>query len=197
MREKSRLVLRHSRFSTEVFNTFLTDQANFFIRASPVLAGYSAIPMKSITEAPNHSAMTREKSARREMLWLIVLAAVAMASIFLFSRPGGAGDATLPDEKLAGEALLAQKFTGPGYFQLEASPRGAGTETESEELYLTTPYKAGQQVERIVKERHLSPEKEANLRALIDQLTIPPQSRVYGGERVHVLRLNLALDALR
>jgi K+-transporting ATPase c subunit len=98
----------------------------------------------------------------------------------------------VPDEKAAGVALLAEKLDGPGYFHA-SSPKEAGPFDEGGPWISVE--EAEMQVPRVVTERHLSPEKAATIKELISQLAEPHPSRTIGGERVALVRLNLALDA--
>jgi K+-transporting ATPase ATPase C chain len=56
---------------------------------------------------------------------------------------------------------------------------------------------ARSQVDRIVKERQMSPDATAKLHALLDRLTEEPKPRLAGEPQVNLLRLNLALDELK
>jgi K+-transporting ATPase c subunit len=98
----------------------------------------------------------------------------------------------IPNEQIAGEKLLAQKFTGPRYFQLD--PAESAT---SPDRYYITVASAKAQVERVAAERKLTPGDVAKLNAAIEKIAEPPPSRVRGHDSVNTLRLNLALDALR
>ncbi|WP_341919314.1 potassium-transporting ATPase subunit KdpC [Polaromonas sp. YR568] len=57
-----------------------------------------------------------------------------------------------------------------------------------------SPAAARYQVERVARARGLTPEK---VQGLVEQQTEQPLAGVLGESRVHVLKLNLALDALR
>lgn len=107
----------------------------------------------------------------------------------------------VPDEKAAAAALLAQKLSGPSYFQ--APPLDAKTRRVIEVTHpgesgpLLTEAEARTQVARIVRERGFDAGKAARLHGLIDQLAQPSTSRVVGEPVINLLRLNLALDELR
>jgi K+-transporting ATPase c subunit len=98
----------------------------------------------------------------------------------------------IPNEQIAGEELLAQKFAGPHYFQLD--PAESAT---SPDRYYITVASARAQVGRIASERKLNDDAVKRLNATIEKIAEPPPSRVRGHDSVNTLRLNLALDALR
>lgn len=100
----------------------------------------------------------------------------------------------IPDEKAIAADLLAQKLTGPRYFQLTASDRPATSSRV--ELTITFDH-ALAQMDRVVTERHLDASGAAKVRQLLDQLTTPPRSRMTGEDSINLLRLNLALDEIR
>lgn len=95
-----------------------------------------------------------------------------------------------PDDVRVARELLAAKFTGPAYFQINAQQTGIPYPCISTET-------ARRQAEGIVNARNLSPEAAARLEKLIDELTAQAPSRVVGVEHVNALQLNLALDHLR
>ena len=98
----------------------------------------------------------------------------------------------IPDEQIAGEQLLAQKFVGPRYFQPDA-----GELTTSPDRYYITVASAKAQVGRIAAERKLNDHTVKSLNAAIEKIAEPPPSRVRGRDSVNTLRLNLALDQIR
>jgi hypothetical protein len=105
----------------------------------------------------------------------------------------------IPDEKAAAASLLAQQLSGPRYFRVPEGglkDRGGVTVKTAVEPHIST-VAARSQVEGIVHARELSAGQAAKVNALIDQLAEAPASRVVGEEHVNLLRLNLALDALR
>ena len=57
-----------------------------------------------------------------------------------------------------------------------------------------SPASAGIQIARIARIRNISPEK---LEALVEEYTERPLMGIFGPEKVNVLRLNIALDALK
>ena len=124
---------------------------------------------------------------------VLLLAALAVGGTLLLQR-SQSQRLPIPDEKAVAADLLAQKLTGPRYFQRTAPERtpqirgGALTITVDE---------ATAQVERVVTERHLDAKDAAKVRQLIDQLATPPRSRMTGEDSINLLRLNLALDELR
>jgi K+-transporting ATPase c subunit len=98
----------------------------------------------------------------------------------------------IPDEKAAAFALLAQKFTGPRYFQPGTNQQVHSQDSEPR----ISAADARSQVKRIAAERKLGPEGETNLNSLIKRLTEPSPSRVVGDPEINLLRLNLALDEM-
>lgn len=76
---------------------------------------------------------------------------------------------------------LAQKLTGPQYFQVCA---------QNDQISATD---AKTQLDRIIKERKLAPAAAVEINHLIDQLTAPSSAN----DHVSALQLNLALDKLQ
>lgn len=99
----------------------------------------------------------------------------------------------IPDEQIAGQELLAQKFVGPRYFQPD--PQRVKSAPFSDKYYITVA-SARAQVAGIVAERKLDATTSVKIYATIDKIAEPPPSRVFGENGVNTLRLNLALDAL-
>lgn len=98
-------------------------------------------------------------------------------------------DFQLPDDVAAGRVLLAQKLSGPRYFMAEAK-------TDDSPFPFITRGSALRQIDRVVRERNLGPEGGMKVEKLVDRLVEEPASRVFGAERINVLRLNLALDEM-
>jgi len=103
-------------------------------------------------------------------------------------------DFKIPDEKKAGVALLAETLTGPGYFQ---APEHPAEFLSGEGGPWIAPEDALKQVERVAKERHYDALQTEKLKKFIGKLTEPHPSRVMGGDRIQLVRLNLALDQLK
>ena len=101
----------------------------------------------------------------------------------------------IPDEKAAAAALLAQKLSGPRYFQLPAAS-GPNALAPGGEIRISAE-QARAQIDRVARERNLSTEQAKTLADLIDRLVEPPTSRMVGDSTVNLLRLNLALDELQ
>lgn len=94
----------------------------------------------------------------------------------------------IPDEKAAGVALLAEKLSGPGYFQSTSAP-------EKKSIYISRE-NALKQMSRVLTERHWDTSRTQELETLIDRVTEPPPYRMLGEDHVNLVRLNLALDEL-
>jgi potassium-transporting ATPase KdpC subunit len=60
-----------------------------------------------------------------------------------------------------------------------------------------SPKAALLQIERIVKARNFNSEQKQKLEDIIKELTESPQFKVFGQERINVLKLNLKLDKIR
>ena len=59
------------------------------------------------------------------------------------------------------------------------------------------PDKAAAQIDRVMRERKFDEGARGKLDKLINDLTEPHPSRVIGGYRVNLARLNVALDAMK
>jgi hypothetical protein len=95
-----------------------------------------------------------------------------------------------PDDIQAGREMLADKLTGPRYFQL-------GAETpEMPHPYISLQDAHGQ-IERVARKRGLGMNGIQKLESLVQSLAEEPPSRLTGSSRVNVLKLNLALDEMR
>jgi K+-transporting ATPase ATPase C chain len=71
---------------------------------------------------------------------------------------------------------------------LFASASGVDPDISKEAAYLQVP--------RIVRARNLNDNAAIGIYKLIDEITMQPDLRVFGKERVNVLKLNIALDSL-
>lgn len=100
----------------------------------------------------------------------------------------------IPDEKKVGVALLAETLTGPRYFQ---EPEHPSEFLNGEGGPWIAPEDAMKQVERVAQERRYDAGQSEKLKKLIEKLTESNPSRVVGGERIQLVRLNLALDQLK
>lgn len=98
------------------------------------------------------------------------------------------------DEKKVGVALLAETLTGPAYFH---EPEHSSEFLSGEGGPWIAPEDAMSQVERVVQERHFDPVQTEKVKKLIEKLTEQHPSRVVGGDRIQLVRLNLALDQLK
>jgi len=126
-------------------------------------------------------------------LLVLLLAALAVGGTLLLQR-AQPQRLPIPDEKAVAADLLAQKLSGPRYFQ-RATPDQPPS-TRSGEWTITVD-DALAQMERVVTERRLDAQGAAKVRRLINQLATPPRSRMTGEDSINLLRLNLALDEIR
>jgi len=92
-----------------------------------------------------------------------------------------------PDDIGAGRELLAEKFSGPRYFQYVETPDRLPAP------YISTE-EARRQVDVIAADRQIPDAENVGLGKLIESLAEPSNSRIAGASQVNVLRLNLALD---
>lgn len=111
------------------------------------------------------------------------------------------GRLVIPDEKAAAAELLAQKLSGPRYFQAGSAASDEAGKFSRPEMRDGEPFisvaNAESQVEHIVAERRLDAERTAKVHKLILRLTEPSDSRIVGEPMINLLKLNLALDELR
>jgi hypothetical protein len=130
----------------------------------------------------------------RILLWML-LGALFFTPIAINIRDHIVGwRSKLPDEKTAILQALASKFAGPSYFQAESAD--FSFKSTSDRVYISKS-SAVKQVDRIADHRQFTPEMTAKLKDLIARLTEPAPSRTVGEERVNLLMLNIALDALQ
>jgi len=127
-------------------------------------------------------------------LAIVVCTLLVFAAYFMIAGLKS-DDLVIPNEKAVALAALEKKFTGPRYFQHTAADPVRAAEAGEVDIYITTASAVGQE-QRIIEERHLSPESAAKLHRLIDKLTEPAPSRLFS-ERINLVRLNLALDLLK
>lgn len=95
-----------------------------------------------------------------------------------------------PDDIQVARQLLAEKFSGPRYFQFEK-------ETPFYPPYYISNIDARRQAEEIASKRQLSSEQLAKLSNLITALSESVSMRIGGIYRVNTLQLNLALDEIK
>lgn len=124
----------------------------------------------------------------------VLLAAILVAGGTLLLQRSQSQRLRIPDEKAVAADLLAQKLTGPRYFQRTTPDQNPSTRSGE---WTITVDDAIAQMERVVTERHLDADGAAKVRRLIDQLATPPRSRMTGEDSINLLRLNLALDEIR
>ena len=99
----------------------------------------------------------------------------------------------LPDERKVAMELLADNQTGPGYFH----PADASAVPDEHGIFWIEPPAAEAQIDRLLRERKLDSSAAEKLRKLIGEVTEPHPSRIVGGERINLARLNVALDGLK
>ncbi len=125
---------------------------------------------------------------------VVVFSLLALAAYLMIANRRS-DDLVIPNEKAVAMAMLSHKFSGPRYFQLPPGELHPPPEIGEVDTFITVA-SASAQEQRIVEERHLSPESAAKLHRLIDKLTEPPPSRLFS-ERINLVRLNLAMDELK
>lgn len=131
-------------------------------------------------------------NSKRSIILAITIAVVLLAIGNAWFRHNR--NLNIPDEKKAGVALLAETLTGPRYFQGPEHPSDFLT---GEGGPWIAPEDAMKQVERVAQERRYDAAQTEKLKKLIEKLTEPHPSRVVGGDRIQLVRLNLALDQLK
>jgi len=133
--------------------------------------------------------------SKRLILFAVVVVSAALLAVgswFVWFQKGR--NPPIPDEKEAGVVLLAKTLTGPGYFHGPDRP----TETLlGEGGPWIAPQDALDQLERVTRTRGYDAARTEKAKRLIEELTEPHPSRVVGGERIQLVRLNLALDQLK
>jgi hypothetical protein len=97
----------------------------------------------------------------------------------------------IPDEKVAAMTLLAEKLSGPRYFNAPATviQNADGAWIGLEEVQ--------RQKDRVADERQFDGGQRAQLERLIADLSEPQPARMVGGCRIQLERMNLALDAIK
>ncbi|BCU77104.1 potassium-transporting ATPase subunit C [Luteolibacter sp. LG18] len=126
----------------------------------------------------------------RLKLAVVLAVAIALVAIGLVQWKHRDG-LSIPDEKVAGVELLAKTQSGPGYFH------AANESTAEDGGPWITPDEANAQLDRVVSVRKLSGAGMEKVKLLVSKLTEPHPSRLVGGERIPLVRLNLALDEIK
>lgn len=98
---------------------------------------------------------------------------------------------SIEDERATADALLVTKLSGPRYFNVPADPvpEDGGPWIKAHE--------ARAQMPRVIAERKLGPDGARAVERLIDEMTEHHPSRVLGGTRINLPRLNLSLDSIK
>ncbi len=99
----------------------------------------------------------------------------------------------LPDEKKVAMELLTETQSGPGYFQA-GDPAPV---PDKHGIVWLDPLAAREQIDRVAEARKLDAAGREKLARLIEEACEPHPSRVVGGDRINLARLNVALDAMR
>lgn len=121
--------------------------------------------------------------------WIIL--GVATMCISACGKREPAPVVSLEEERAAADALLVAKLSGPRYFSAtaDAVPEDGGPWIRVHE--------ARSQMPRVIAERKLDPEGARAVELLIDEMTEHHPSRVLGGTRINLPRLNLSLDSIK
>ena len=126
-------------------------------------------------------------------LWLAIAAAliILFVSWIRFPHDGSTSPVSASDEALAAERLLAEKLSGPRYFN---APVGDIREDGGPWIEVS---EAWRQLPQVAAERKMSPAGIHRAERLIEQTAEDPPSRIVGGQRINLSRLNLSLDSLK
>lgn len=130
----------------------------------------------------------------RAWRWTIAaVALMAVVAIFWISFPTLRGITPVSEKEEIAVAtnLLVQKLSGPRYFNAPVS----GISQEGGPWINAAD--ARSQLARIAAGRNLGPEAIHELEQIILKLTEPHPSRIVGGERINLPRLNLSLDSIK
>jgi hypothetical protein len=130
--------------------------------------------------------------------WMLITA-VTLAAVFSVGvwvgnnapQEPGIHPVSIQDERAVADLILARKLSGPRFFNAPANAK-----LEEDGLWIRE-FEARSQLPRVVAARKLGPEGARALEQLIDALTEHHPSRMIGGTRINLLRLNLSLDALK
>lgn len=126
--------------------------------------------------------------------WIAVAMVAIVTAIMIIAgalRKPGPDPVSVEDARTTADAALAEKFSGPRYFN------GSANTMHDEGGTWITVHEAMVQVPRIAAERKLGPEGARQIEQLIGQLGEPHPYRMIGGPRVNLVRLNLSLDAIK
>ncbi len=98
---------------------------------------------------------------------------------------------SIEEERAAADALLVEKLSGPSYFNapVDTVPEDGGPWIKVHE--------ARSQMERVITERKLGPEAARAVEQLIETMAEHHPSRVIGGMRINLPRLNLSLNSIK
>lgn len=119
----------------------------------------------------------------------LLIAVIAIGWVTYLTR--GVSPVSEKEEIAVATALLAEKLSGPRYFNAPAP----GTSEEGGPWIDVAD--AESQLARIAAERKLRPDAIRELEQLIVKLTEPHPSRIVGGKRINLPRLNLSLDSIK
>ncbi len=114
----------------------------------------------------------------------------SLAAIWWFTREPAE---PLPDEKKVAMELLTDTQSGPDYFHAgDPAPM-----PDERGIVWLDPLAAREQIDRVAEARKLDAAGREKLARLIEETCEPHPSRVVGGDRINLARLNVALDAMR
>ncbi len=131
----------------------------------------------------------KPKAWRWIVATMLVITVIGIGLI-KYPRDRGVLSVSKREEITAAESLLARKLSGPRYFNVSV----AGVSEEGGPWISAAD--ARSQVPKITAERKLGYEGVREIERLIGQITEPHPSRMVGGERLNLLRLNLSLDSI-
>ncbi len=119
----------------------------------------------------------------------LLIAVIAIGWVTYLTR--GVSPVSEKEEIAVATALLAEKLSGPRYFN---APVPGISEEGGPWIDVAD---AESQLARIAAERKLRPEAIRELEQLIVKLTESHPSRIVGGKRINLPRLNLSLDSIK
>jgi hypothetical protein len=141
---------------------------------------------------PDHADLVSNWNMAGRIKGPIIIMTIVLGIVVMFQiwRSTQQSTIPIPNEKAAALALLEEKLSGPRYFKAPVTgnkdPDGLWIKIEQVRL----------QEERVILERHWDQRQREELERLISQISEPEPSRMVGGYRIPLDRLNLALDTI-